>query len=89
MNIKTVVKPLKKHISEIEKWLIEERNKTGDGFYCNWNVIENAIKENRIIVLTIDDFAIGFVTYRIDELIANIDIAEINPKYRKKEYGKK
>ena len=89
MTIKTILKPLKKHISEIEKWLIEERNNTGNGFYCNWNVIENAIQDKRIIVLTIDDFAIGFVTYRIDELIANIDIAEINPNYRKKGYGRK
>ena len=54
--------------------------------------IKQTVKKDKIIIQvinSIDEFAIGFVIYRIDEYISKIDIAEINPKYRKKGYGRK
>lgn len=89
MNYKTIFKPTEIHLSQIEKWLIDELNETGIGFYNNWNIISKAFINNELIVLTENDFAIGFLVYNIYEIIIEIDIAELKPDYRNKGLGKK
>ncbi len=89
MNIVTIFTPIEKHISEIEKWLIEEKNKTGRGFYWDLKSIKKAVEDNKIAVLTKDNYAIGFITYSINELVATIEIAEIKPCCRKKGFARK
>jgi len=89
MNYETNFKPTEKHLSQIEKWLIDELNKTGIGFYNNWNIIAKAFDKNELVVLTENDSAIGFLVYNIYEIITKIDIAELNPDYRNKGLGRK
>lgn len=87
--LKLNLNPTQKHLADIENWLIEEWNKTNSGFYCNWNIIANAITENNLSVILENDYVIGFVVYRIHEFYAVIDIAEIKPSERKKGVAKK
>lgn len=93
LNVENVLKtnfnPTEKHLADIKNWLIEEWNKTNSGFYFNWNIIENEFAKNNVSVITENDFAIGFVVFRIYELHAVIDIVEIEPTKRKKGVAKK
>lgn len=87
--LKTDLNPSKKHLDNIEEWLIEEDNKSNEGFYHHWSMISNAFDEKRLIIITKNDYAIGFVIYNIFDLTAKIDIAEIKPIERKKGIAKK
>ena len=88
MNCEIIAKPTRDHILQIEKWLKEEDIKKREGFYCNWHIILKAIDANHIIILLIDKQAVGFLVYTINELIAEINIAEIQPAYRKHGLGR-
>lgn len=89
MSYETNFNPTELHLSQIEKWLIEELNKTGTGFYKNWNIIAKAFDNNKLIAITENGFAIGFLVYKIHEIIIEIDIAELKPNYRNKGLGRK
>ncbi|KYG79082.1 acetyltransferase (GNAT) family protein [Roseivirga ehrenbergii] len=80
--IKLISNPTEEHLADIESWLVEEWNKTQNGFYSDWSMIPNAFKENRLSVITDNDYAIGFVVYRISEFEVDIDITEIKPTER-------
>ncbi len=73
----------KENLAQIELWLKNERLETGEGFYCNWSIIEAAYKKDELIVLTIDNQAVGFLTHTDYK----IDILEIHPNHRKMGYG--
>lgn len=89
MNIKVTINPTKRHLNEINKWLKEEYELSKDGFFCNWNNIESSYNENKLIVITENNFAIGFFTFYFNNHIVNIQIAEVKPDKRKKGIGKK
>ncbi len=82
--LKTNFNPSEEHLNNIKKWLIEEWNKTNSGFYCNWNIIKHGFARNNVIVITKNDFVIGFIVYRAYDFQAIIDITEIKPTERKK-----
>ncbi|WP_017257824.1 GNAT family N-acetyltransferase [Pedobacter arcticus] len=76
-------------MDEIEDWLIEERDKTGEGFYCNWNVIKSSYNKNELVIITYKNKTIGFITWSLlTDKTARIEIAEVKPTYRKKGFGK-
>lgn len=88
MNFKTTFLPSQEHLAHIKEWLIKVNENTGGGFLCNWDVIVKAFNEKRLIALTENDFAIGFLIYQKSELILNIVIAEIRPSHRRTGLGK-
>jgi len=87
--LKTNLNPTIKHLANIERWLKEEWENTYNGFYSNWHMIPEAFAEKRLSVITKNDYAIGFIVYRLNDLTATIDIAEIMPTQRKKGYATK
>lgn len=93
LNVEIVLKinlnPTKKHLADIENWLIEEWNKTGNGFYSNWEMISEAFTEKKLSVITENNYAIGFVAYRIYDLYSIIEIVEIKPSERRKDIARK
>ncbi|MCX2679390.1 GNAT family N-acetyltransferase [Galbibacter sp. EGI 63066] len=86
--LKCNLHPNKKHLDCIERWLIDEKDTTNQGFYCNWNIILQAFAEKRMSVIT-DNNAIGFVVYQMYDFMAVIDIIEIKPSEREKGFAKK
>lgn len=86
MNFKINFNPTKKHLSQIEIWLIDEKNKNGNGLYNNWNIISEAFSRNELVVLIEKDIdiAVGFLVFEINEVIIEIVIMELNSKYRNK-----
>jgi len=87
MNYKLNPKPTHDQLNKIETWLVEEHNKYNKGFYCNWNVITTSFDRERIITFDIDDFPIGFLVWRPQEISVKLEIIEIHPDYRNKGLG--
>lgn len=82
-------KPTEKQLNQIKEWLKKEINETGEGFYNNWDIIENNFKRGKLIVFTKNkEYPIGFVVFDKEPLIVEIVIASIKPSERKKGYGR-
>jgi predicted GNAT family acetyltransferase len=89
-NYQVTISPTQKQVGEIKKWLIEERQKTGDGFYCNWNIIKSSFDKNELATISLNNKTIGFATWRLTtDKTARIEITEVKPTYRTKGIGKK
>ena len=80
--------PTESDLKVIEEWLSNEYKKYKEGFYCNWNIIEKLFSLNRLISFKLSDKIIGFLVYSPGEIYIEIDIFEIQRKYRGKGYGK-
>ena len=80
--------PTSKHLAEIKSWLLQERKNFNEGFYCNWNIIENSFNKNELFVLEFEKMIVGFISWT-DHYgkYVDIDIMEIDPKFRSKGLG--
>ena len=81
-------KPTLENLAEIKNWLIQEYEETSNGFFCNWNIIENAFKNNELIILEKNKLIISFIVFTNNEMYIEIDILEVNPNQRKLGFGK-
>jgi len=88
MSLKFVKNPTKNHIIQIKSWLIDEYQQHQEGFYVNWNVIEEGFYEKKLYCLTENNKAIGFVWWRAIGKTVKIEIAEIKRKRRKLGLGR-
>tara|TARA_R110002050_G_scaffold102349_1_gene210854 strand:+ start:112 stop:825 length:714 start_codon:yes stop_codon:yes gene_type:complete len=88
MTFKVIPNPTSRHFEEIKKWLQQEDNLSSEGFFCQMDTIDNSYRKNRLIVITRDNIAIGFLTYYYCDHVVNIEIAEVKPSERKKGIGK-
>ena len=75
--IELVLNPTETHLNQIEKWLIDERNQYNEGFYCNWNNINDHFKDKELFCLVENEKAIGFICWRIFEKTVHLNIVEI------------
>ncbi|KJF45392.1 GNAT family N-acetyltransferase [Draconibacterium sediminis] len=80
--------PTETDLKVIGEWLSSENKKYREGFYCNWSTIVRSYSLNRMISFNLRDKIIGFLVYSPDEISVEIDIFEIQRKYRGKGYGK-
>src|SRR5690348_10668850 len=88
MNFEVSFAPTIKELDFIEEWLIEERNDSGEGFYCNWSIIKNFYNRKELAVLIVDGKAVGFACWRkTSELTGQINIFEIQPEFRNSGMG--
>lgn len=86
-NIET--DPSKEQLKIIKEWLIQEEKESGEGFLCNWNIIEKYFNNNQLVIVLKDQQPIGFSTWRTtDDFLLTIDIVEIHPQYRFNGAGK-
>ncbi len=88
MNLNVLYSPKSHHLNEIREWLQKEDRSFNEGFFCQMDIIENSFQKNRLIVVTKDDVAVGFLTFYFSDYIVNIEIAEVKPSERKKGIGK-
>ena len=63
MNIKISFDPSIDQLCEIENWLRQEEDKYGQGFYCNWNIIERNFNKKQMVIILKGDKAIGFASW--------------------------
>ena len=45
--------PPKDQLDEIERWLIEEDNLKGEGFYCNWEIIASSFDKKNLATVSL------------------------------------
>jgi len=81
--------PTNEEIAQINQWLFKEDNLTGEGFYCNWNIINRHYSEGRMATISINKKNVGFVIWTEFESVARIEIIEVKPSYRKRGLGKR
>jgi GNAT superfamily N-acetyltransferase len=81
-------KPTKEHLNTIKAWLIEEREKSGEGFFCNWEVITDAFAKKTMVLIYKSKSPIGFLTWFDWGAVTTIQIAEIKPGLRRMGYGR-
>ncbi len=87
--MKLNTKPTSKHLAEIRSWLLEEKKNFNEGFYCNWNIIENSFSKNELFVLEFEKMIVGFISWTDHSgKYVDIDIMEISPKFRRKGLGR-
>jgi len=80
--------PTDQQVDDIEQWLIEERDSSNEGFYCNWTIIKSFFKRGELAVLIVENNPVGFCCWqKTSELSGQINIFEIKPDFRGKGFG--
>lgn len=86
--MKIHIEPNLSQLYEIETWLKAEKEKSNEGFYCNWNIIEDSFNQKQLIVFEYELQTIGFISWSTyNDTYVLIDIMEIHQKYRKNGLG--
>lgn len=88
-EIAIVFEPTQSHLDQLEVWLKDERENTGEGFYCNWGVIKRAFANNSVFCAVISDNAVGLLVWWKYGASGGIDILEVHPKHRGKGIGRR
>lgn len=88
MNLKFIATPRLGRLEQITRWLQEEREISGCGFYCNLTVIKKAFADKEVVCVTAKNEAIAFAVFTRHKYTATIEIAEVCPSYRGSGVGK-
>ena len=83
-----VIKPNKNDKDVALKWLREEYEQIGEGFYCNKSIIEEALKREELIILKENDNVVGLAVWsEYEKKQVTIEIFVIQPRYRNQGLG--
>jgi ribosomal protein S18 acetylase RimI-like enzyme len=74
-------------LPELLGWLKEERDKTGEGFYCNKNVIENSFKRDEGLCAIENGRIVGFAVIQMFSKGGDVHIVEAHPSARRQRIG--
>ncbi len=87
MNLIQTSRPSHNQLLEIKQWLLEEENETGNGFHCNWGIIEKAYASKELLTFSLDNKEIAFLVFSDKGLSLSIDIFEVKPQQRSQNLG--
>lgn len=88
-NLKLEFHPSQAILNSFFPELKKEYEQKGYGIYCNWDIIQNFFKKDKIIILTLNNNPISFVTWRRSDKVISLDIIWSLPQYRGKGLGYK
>ncbi len=54
--------PDHRQLEELEDWLLQEEQKTGDGFYCNLHLLRDSFAKGEMAIAILERESIGFLT---------------------------
>jgi hypothetical protein len=74
----------KRDLAAVKKWLRAEYELKGEGFFCNWSIIDHAFKRKDLFVLDVVGDVLGFVV----DGRRGPDIVEVCPEKRGMGYGR-
>lgn len=83
-----ITTPTNEDVEYVRVWLEQEFSENGEGFYCNWNVIESSHQRKGLFLFQNQDKPIGLMSFRHYEKVVCIDIVSIHPEYRKQGLGR-
>mgnify|MGYP001598586588 CR=1 FL=1 len=84
----TVVLATEAHLLEILAWLKQEERETGEGFYCNREIIVESQQQGEVCCAVVRSTVVGFVVQTRKSVGASIDILEVKPQCRGQGFGK-
>ncbi|HEY4325936.1 MAG TPA: GNAT family N-acetyltransferase [Mucilaginibacter sp.] len=87
-DVKVTFRPSAGQLNKIKVWLTEEWDVSGEGFCCNWGVIEDAFDNKKMGVISLAKKVIGFITWFDSERVTTIQITEIKLGFRRMGYGR-
>jgi len=70
------------HLDEIIAWLRAEDELTGEGFYCNRNVISSLFLEGDGLCAISGESIVGFAVFQMFSEGGNVQIIEVQPLFR-------
>lgn len=71
-------------LRELERWLREEMDATGEGFHCNWDVIERCHRRGILEVFCVNGAAVAFLC----DADTGPAIIEVHPDHRRRGYAR-
>lgn len=74
--------PTEANLHEIRAWLQKEDVDTGDGFFCNWRVIESCFHDKGLHCIAVNGAILGFLAWQKYGLQVKLHICEIHPSHR-------
>ncbi|MCO6416183.1 GNAT family N-acetyltransferase [Siccirubricoccus sp. KC 17139] len=80
----TVAQATRSNLNEILRWLKQEDEETGEGFWCNRTVVESCHRDGELLVLREDGEAVAFLAGRVWVP----DILEVRPDRRGRGHGR-
>lgn len=86
MNL--VTHPTKEHMAQLLEWLEAEDKETGEGFFCNWNIIYETYEKDRLLVVEQSSQAIALLSWWEYSTSAGINILTVKPNHRRKGIGR-
>ena len=84
----TIVLATEAHLREMLSWLRQEERETGEGFYCNCEIIIESQKQAEVWCAVARSIVVGFVVQTRKTVGASIDILEVKPQCRGQGFGK-
>jgi GNAT superfamily N-acetyltransferase len=77
----------KPELREVLDWLREEHASTGEGFYCNRNVIAKSFTDGSAICAISKGQVVAFSVYYVSPPCSGISIIEVHPRFRRQGIG--
>ena len=87
-ELQIIIEPSQSDLSKIEEWLKKEFEEKDEGFYHNWLSIKESPFKKEIIVLSYNNYPIGFVIYYVFGINIEIEIFAIHPKHVREGFGR-
>lgn len=74
-------------LPELLVWLKEERDETGEGFYCNKEVIEKSFRRDEGLCAIWNGRIVGFAVFQMFSDGGGVQIVEAHPSARRQQIG--
>lgn len=89
MHPELIFAPKDTHLAELRAWLQEEDIEMGEGFFCNWSVIEGCFQENGLHCISVGGTVLGFLAWQKFEHLVRLHICEVHPRHRGRGLGRR
>ena len=82
-----IVNGTKRELPQVLSWLKQEDAETGEGFYCNRDVIARSFLAGSALCTLLDGQVVGFAVYYLALPGSGVSIVEVRPQCRKRGVG--
>jgi GNAT superfamily N-acetyltransferase len=70
------------HLRQVLQWLRRDYESTGEGFYCNPEIIEEWFHEGKAVCALSNEHAVAFATFNLYPPGSKVSIVEVDPQHR-------
>lgn len=89
-DFKVIQEPNQFQFEELECWLLQEEQETGDGFYSSFHLLKDSFEKGKMVLAVLQGKIIGFLTWRQNsEFGVYINYIEIKPDLQGLGLGRK